>query len=96
MRLQRSRRARPHLYTPLRADACAWLQGYSSTAFALALPPDGRVVTCDRNAETMAVAHETWATAGVTDKARALATDHHPHTRHNTLLNLAPQPTHAG
>ena len=46
-------------------------QGYSSTAIALALPADGTLVTCDVNAETMAVAQATWAAAGVTHKARA-------------------------
>ncbi len=46
-------------------------QGYSSTAIALALPEDGFVVTCDRNAETMAVARDTWASAGVAHKVVA-------------------------
>lgn len=47
-------------------------QGYSSTAIALALPADGTLVTCDVNAETMAVARATWDAAGVANKARAM------------------------
>lgn len=39
--------------------------GYSSTALALALPPDGQVVTLDVNAQTMELARSTWAAAGV-------------------------------
>lgn len=42
--------------------------GYSSTALALALPLDGLLVTCDVNAETMAVARQTWASAGVAER----------------------------
>jgi caffeoyl-CoA O-methyltransferase len=42
--------------------------GYSALAVALALPPDGRVVTCDIDEETTAVARRYWAEAGVADK----------------------------
>src|ERR1035437_5387822 len=42
--------------------------GYSSTWVALALPPGGKVVACDRNAEYMARARRTWREAGVEDK----------------------------
>ena len=38
--------------------------GYSSTAMALALPPDGRIVCCDISEEYTAVARRTWAAAG--------------------------------
>ena len=44
------------------------LMGYSSTWVALALPPGGKVVACDRNAEYMARARRTWREAGVEDK----------------------------
>jgi predicted O-methyltransferase YrrM len=39
--------------------------GYSSTAVALALPPDGRLVAMDRDERTMAVARRAWDAAGV-------------------------------
>ena len=42
--------------------------GYSSTAMALALPPDGRIVCCDVSEEFTAVARKTWAAAGVEDR----------------------------
>ena len=42
--------------------------GYSSLSVALALPPGGRLVTCDVNAETTAVARRYWAEAGVEDR----------------------------
>jgi caffeoyl-CoA O-methyltransferase len=44
------------------------LMGYSSTWVALALPPGGKVVACDRNAEYVARARRTWREAGVEDK----------------------------
>ena len=42
--------------------------GYSSTAMALALPPDGRIVCCDVSEEFTAVARRTWAAAGVEER----------------------------
>ncbi|HEX6139885.1 MAG TPA: class I SAM-dependent methyltransferase, partial [Candidatus Limnocylindria bacterium] len=42
--------------------------GYSSTAMALALPADGRIVCCDVSEEWTAVARRTWADAGVADR----------------------------
>jgi predicted O-methyltransferase YrrM len=42
--------------------------GYSSTAMALALPADGRIVCCDVSEEFTAAARRTWAAAGVEDK----------------------------
>jgi len=48
------------------------VQGYSSTAMALALPPDGELVTCDRDREIMAVAAQFWEQAHVTNKIRPL------------------------
>jgi len=42
--------------------------GYSALAVALALPPKGRVVACDVNAEFTAIARRYWAKAGVAQK----------------------------
>jgi caffeoyl-CoA O-methyltransferase len=42
--------------------------GYSSTAMALALPPDGRIVCCDVSEEFTEVARRAWAAAGVEDR----------------------------
>ncbi len=52
--------------------------GYSSTAMALALPPDGRMVCCDVSAEWTDIARRAWADAGVADRVElrlAPATD---------------------
>lgn len=42
--------------------------GYSSTAMALALPPDGKLVACDVSEEYTAVARRYWREAGVADR----------------------------
>ncbi len=42
--------------------------GYSSTAVALALPPEGRVVCCDVSEEWTSIARRYWGEAGVADK----------------------------
>ena len=42
--------------------------GYSSISMALALPPGGRVVTCDVNEETTAIARRYAEEAGVADR----------------------------
>jgi predicted O-methyltransferase YrrM len=42
--------------------------GYSALAVALALPPDGRVVACDVNAEWTAIGRKHWERAGVADR----------------------------
>jgi predicted O-methyltransferase YrrM len=42
--------------------------GYSSTAVALALPPDGELVCCDVSTQWTDVARRYWADAGVADK----------------------------
>ena len=42
--------------------------GYSSTCVALALPPDGKIIACDRSEEYTAQARQMWAAAGVTGK----------------------------
>ncbi len=42
--------------------------GYSSISMALALPDDGRVITCDVNAETTEIAQRYATEAGVVDR----------------------------
>jgi len=42
--------------------------GYSSISMALALPPDGRVITCDVNEETSEIARRYAGEAGVADR----------------------------
>jgi caffeoyl-CoA O-methyltransferase len=42
--------------------------GYSSISMALALPPGGRIITCDVNEETTAIAERYAAEAGVADR----------------------------
>jgi caffeoyl-CoA O-methyltransferase len=42
--------------------------GYSSTAVALALPDDGRIVCCDVSEEWTSIARRYWQEAGVADK----------------------------
>ncbi len=42
--------------------------GYSSTALALALPPDGKVVTLDISEDYTRIARKYWKKAGIADK----------------------------
>ncbi len=42
--------------------------GYSSTAMAMSLPPDGRLITCDISEEYTTIAQKSWARAGVANK----------------------------
>src|SRR5262245_26616551 len=44
--------------------------GYSALAMALALPPDGRLVTCDVDVDTVNVGLRCWERAGVADKIK--------------------------
>lgn len=45
--------------------------GYSALAMAEGLPPDGRIVTVDRNEATTNMARRFWAEAGVADRIDA-------------------------
>ena len=42
--------------------------GYSATALALALPPDGKLIACDTDAEATKIAQRYWKKAGVAAK----------------------------
>jgi len=42
--------------------------GYSALAIAHALPPDGRLICCDIDAEMTALAERYWAEAGLADR----------------------------
>ena len=46
--------------------------GYSALAMALALPADGRLVTCDVNEEAVSIGRVHWARAGVANKIEAI------------------------
>jgi caffeoyl-CoA O-methyltransferase len=49
--------------------------GHSSTAFALALPPDGKVTTLDRDPVATSFAKTFWEKAGVTQKVEPILGD---------------------
>jgi predicted O-methyltransferase YrrM len=42
--------------------------GYSTLAMAIALPPEGRILTCDLDATTGAIARRYWTISGVGDR----------------------------
>ncbi|MEA2986223.1 MAG: hypothetical protein QOD94_2477 [Alphaproteobacteria bacterium] len=46
--------------------------GYSALALALALPPDGQVVTCDLDEESVTVGRPCWERAGVATKIKVM------------------------
>jgi predicted O-methyltransferase YrrM len=49
--------------------------GYSAAAFALALPDDGKVVTCDVTDEYLVTANAVWSAAGVQSKIEFVKSD---------------------
>jgi predicted O-methyltransferase YrrM len=57
-----------HLIGAKRTLEVGVFTGYSSTAVALALPDDGRIIACDVNAEWTATARRFWREAGVDHK----------------------------
>jgi predicted O-methyltransferase YrrM len=57
-----------HLAGARKALEIGVFMGYSSTWVALALPPGGRLVACDRSEEYTAIARRTWREAGVEDR----------------------------
>jgi predicted O-methyltransferase YrrM len=46
--------------------------GYSAMAMALALPADGRLVTCDLNEDSIEFGHSYWARAGVAERIKVM------------------------
>jgi predicted O-methyltransferase YrrM len=57
-----------HLIGARRTIEVGVFTGLSALHVALALPPDGRIVACDVNAETTAIARRYWTEAGVAEK----------------------------
>jgi predicted O-methyltransferase YrrM len=57
-----------HLKAPRLVVELGTFTGWSSIAMARALPPGGRIVTCDLNAETSAIARRYAEDAGVADR----------------------------
>jgi len=57
-----------HMLSAKRVLEIGVFTGYSSTVVALALPPDGRLIACDRSEEFTAIAKRYWAEAGVAGK----------------------------
>jgi caffeoyl-CoA O-methyltransferase len=46
--------------------------GYSTLAFAMALPDDGRIITCDMSRDWTQIAQKAWAEAGVAERVNLL------------------------
>jgi O-methyltransferase len=63
--------------------------GYSSTAMALALPPDGLLVACEKDDRPLALARATWEAAGVAGRV-----DCRVGPAADTLASLLADPAH--
>lgn len=57
-----------HLIGAKRVLELGTFTGYSALAMALALPEDGKLITCDINNEWVKDAHRFWSKAGVANK----------------------------
>jgi caffeoyl-CoA O-methyltransferase len=57
-----------HLIGARRALEVGTFTGYSALAVASALPPDGRLITCDVSEEWTAIARRYWQEAGLSDR----------------------------
>jgi caffeoyl-CoA O-methyltransferase len=57
-----------HLIGARRALEVGVFTGLSSLHIGLALPPDGRLIACDVNTESTAIARRYWREAGIADK----------------------------
>lgn len=57
-----------HLVSARRVLEIGTFTGYSTLSMARALPPGGRIVTCDVSAKWPAIAEPFWRRAGVTDR----------------------------
>ncbi len=57
-----------HLLSATQVLEIGTFRGYSALAIALALPPSGRLITCDISAHDTAIAADFWQRAGVKEK----------------------------
>jgi predicted O-methyltransferase YrrM len=56
------------LMTPRKVLEIGVFTGYSSLSVATALPPEGRLIACDKSEEWTSIARKYWTEAGVADK----------------------------
>lgn len=65
--------------------------GYSALCLAKALPDNGKLITCDINEETTAVARDYWQQAGVADKIELILAPAIETLQ--SLIDTSPEPT---